>query len=84
MKKFSQLTLMVILFSAIIPSCIPSPQENNYNDFRFLEFDILQMQAGYEKGEFTAEDVVKAYISRIQSVDASGPAINSMIVVNNH
>lgn len=82
MKKKFQLTLVVILLSAIIPSCIPTPQEGNYNDFRFLEFDIPQMQAGYEKGEFTSEDVVKAYISRIQSVDASGPAINSIIAVN--
>lgn len=52
------------------------------NDFRFLEYDITQFRQGYESGEFTIRDVIQAYIDRIEEIDQSGPALNSMIIVN--
>jgi amidase len=83
MKSISLLILILtVAVFMVVPSCNPHPQEASYNHFRFLELDINQMQSGYEKGEYTAVDVVKAYISRIRSIDANGPSVNSIIVVN--
>lgn len=80
-------TLVFMLTSATVlslffSSCIQEPQKSSTQNFKFLEFDINQMQSGYEKEQFTSVDVVKAYISRIESIDASGPSLNSIIMVN--
>lgn len=84
MKKISRFTLVlvIVILSGIISSCIPTPLKGDFNNFRFLEYNIPQMQAGYDKGEFTAKEVVEAYIDRIQAIDASGPEINSIIIIN--
>lgn len=51
-------------------------------DFKFLEYDINQMQAGYANGDFTIEQVVDAYLKRIATIDQQGPALHSVIEVN--
>ena len=52
------------------------------DDFQFAEFTIPQMQEGFKNGTFTIQDVVKAYLSRIEAIDKSGPALNSIIQIN--
>lgn len=54
----------------------------DYNDFRFLEYSVKQMQEGYSNGEFSVEEVVRAYLERIQAIDKNGPQLNSIITVN--
>ncbi|HMS67677.1 MAG TPA: hypothetical protein PKD18_06055, partial [Saprospiraceae bacterium] len=51
-------------------------------EFKFLEYDINQMQAGYANGDFTIEQVVDAYLKRIAEIDQQGPALHSVIEVN--
>ncbi|WP_368671735.1 amidase [Lewinella sp. W8] len=52
------------------------------NDFPYLEYTIPQFQEGYRNGDFTVAEVVQAYLDRIESMDQSGPELNSMIALN--
>ncbi|NBB92072.1 MAG: amidase [Gammaproteobacteria bacterium] len=47
-----------------------------------VERDVASIQAGYESGAFTARDITAAYLARIEAVDRSGPALNSVRHVN--
>ena len=48
----------------------------------FNEMTIAQMQAGMASGQFTSRDLVNFYLNRIQTLDQSGPKVNSVIEVN--
>lgn len=50
--------------------------------FPYEEMTIDQMQAGFAEGKFTIEEVVQAYLGRIETLDQAGPQINSIIEVN--
>lgn len=47
--------------------------------FPFEEITIPQLQDGYESGKFTVQEVVQAYLDRIDAVD---PRLNSVIMTN--
>lgn len=71
------LTLAVLL----IFSCKPTQEEAK--DTSYLEeISIRQLQDGYAKGTFTIEQVVRDYMTRIETLDKSGPTINSLIYIN--
>lgn len=53
-----------------------------YNDFRFLETDITELQKGYTEGTFTVKEVVEEYLKRIKEIDQAGPRLNSVITIN--
>lgn len=70
---------------SILISCQPQSEETqikDFNNFEFLEQDISQIQMGYENGNFTIKEVVKAYLNRIEEIDQNGPKTNSIIQVN--
>jgi amidase len=50
--------------------------------FDLLEMDIATLQQAYANGEHTVEDVVLAYLDRIEAIDRNGPELNSVIMVN--
>jgi amidase len=52
------------------------------NSFRFEEYTIMQLQQGYDNGEYTVTDVVQAYLDRISAIDDNGPTLNAVIEVN--
>lgn len=54
----------------------------DFNDFKFLEYDIERIQKGYKNNEFSIAEVTQAYLDRIKSIDESGPSLNSVITVN--
>lgn len=58
------------------------PQVSEDESFKFEEYDIHQMQQGYEEGRFTIKEVVQAYLKRIEEIDQNGPALHSIIMVN--
>jgi amidase len=74
--------LLLLLFS--ISSCLSTipKKAKNYNDFRFLEMEIPQLQQGYQSGKYTIKEVVKAYLNRIKEIDQNGPKLNSVICIN--
>ncbi|RFF26810.1 amidase [Wenzhouxiangella sp. 15181] len=44
--------------------------------------DVAAIQAGYERGDFTAEAITAAYLDRIEELDRSGPMLNAVRHVN--
>ncbi|MGK3708813.1 amidase [Arthrobacter sp. IK3] len=48
------------------------------------ELTINEVHQAYLSGEFTAEDLVEAYLERIEQIDRSGPELNSLISVSPH
>jgi len=51
-------------------------------EFELDEFTISDLQEGMRSGKFTARSVTKKYLERIDDIDKSGPAINSIIELN--
>lgn len=47
------------------------------------EATIAELQALMESGELSAVDLVDMYLDRIEAIDVEGPALNSIIEVNN-
>ncbi|MBL0102953.1 MAG: amidase [Bacteroidetes bacterium] len=50
--------------------------------FELDEITIETLQAAMNSGEYTSEKIVKLYLDRINSIDKSGPALNSVIELN--
>lgn len=74
---------IIILFLQI--SCQPPVKETQIakaDNFRFQEYEITQIQQGYNSGTFTIKEVVQAYLDRIEDIDKNGPKINSIIQLN--
>lgn len=60
-----------------LPDHFPPPEK-----FELDELAISDLQEGMRSGRFTARTLVKKYLERIDDVDKSGPAINSVIEIN--
>jgi amidase len=76
--------LSIVLFLALIAcqSFTDKSKISHNNKLNLEEITIAQLQQGYQDEKFTITDVVKAYLERIENIDKSGPALNSVIVVN--
>lgn len=46
------------------------------------ELTIAQVHSAFLSGEFTAEDLLSAYLDRIELIDRSGPELNSLIAIS--
>ena len=51
-------------------------------DFELEELTISELQAGMQSGKYTARQLVKKYLDRIDDIDKDGPKLNSVIEVN--
>ncbi len=63
-------------------ACTKPHQESLYDQLSLEEITIEELIAGYESGDFTIEQVVQAYLQRIEEIDRNGPGLNSVITVN--
>lgn len=70
------------LYLSGLQSC--SSQISNPTDIApdLLEIDIPTVQGLFNDGSLTIEQLVRFYLDRIESIDKSGPAIQSIIQVN--
>ena len=50
--------------------------------FELDEITIDDLNSGFKSGKFTVRSVAEKYINRINEIDKSGPAINSVIQLN--
>lgn len=50
--------------------------------FDLQEATIADIQAAFEAGALTSEELVQLYLNRIEAYDNQGPAINALITVN--
>lgn len=46
------------------------------------ELTITQVHRGFQSGQFTAEDLTRAYLARIESLDKAGPKVNSTLALS--
>ncbi len=80
---FPRLPLLFAVALFLITCQAPVREQNALIDTAWLEeMTISQLQKGYADGTFTIQDVVSAYITRIEALDRKGPKLNSIIVVN--
>lgn len=59
---------------------LPAPPE--IKAFELDEITLSELQGGMKSGKFTARSLVEKYTARIEEIDRSGPAINSIIELN--
>lgn len=50
--------------------------------FNPIEADLPAVQAAFAAGKLTAEQLTRAYLDRIESLDRRGPVLNTLIAVN--
>ncbi len=60
----------------------PSRPDPEIKPFELDEITIAGLQEGMNSGRFTAHALVERYSGRIEEIDKSGPAINSIIEMN--
>jgi amidase len=80
MKNLLSIALVLFLFS-----CQPMADDAKKNapgKINLEEITISQLQQGYREGRFTVQDIVRAYLGRIDSLDKNGPKLNSVIILN--
>jgi len=52
------------------------------DDFELNEIGVDELQQKMEEGIYTSEKIVNLYLERIESVDWSGPSLNSVMEIN--
>ena len=87
-RKFLQNTSLVAATPLILQACTPSLKDEKGKDqipgdnFALNETTIDELQKKMKSGEFTSRSITEMYLKRIQEIDKSGPAVNSVIEVN--
>jgi amidase len=61
---------------------LPTQPASTAKDFELDEFTMSDLQEGMRSGKFSARSIAKKYLERIDDIDKSGPAINSVIELN--
>ena len=74
-----QINIKPLIFLFLLANCIEKPK-NNMLDLD--EYTIEMLQKGYSDKLFTVTEVVTYYLNKIDSIDKSGPELNSIISVN--
>jgi len=86
MKTFPGKRLLIpVMFGLIVFTCTTPSDRSEQRAFpaSYLEeMTIARLQEGYRSGKYTVRQVVADYIARIESIDKSGPCLNSVIMVN--
>ena len=82
-----QTTVLGAAFAAIAPRSVAETSDSaaaggNVKSFAFDEATISDLQKRMSSGEISAESLTRAYLDRINEIDKSGPAVNSVIEVN--
>ena len=67
------------LFLLILAGCTQKAPKNQLD---LVEMDIATLQQGYETGHWTVSEVVAAYLTRIDTIDHSGPTLASVLAVH--
>lgn len=81
MKSFPIPTIL-LLISILFISCEPVERQTDYERFGLEEITVDELKSGYENGDFTIQDVVSAYLERIETMDQNGPTLNSIRSIN--
>lgn len=77
----SQLKTLIafILVMTLLPLASVSAKETEFDPF---EKSIGEISDALNNNEITSEELVEYYLERIEAYDKQGPAINSIITIN--
>ncbi|MCI3921578.1 amidase [Paenibacillus sp. TRM 82003] len=76
-KRRAVPTMLAVCLAASIATAVPAATADE--TFLFEEMTLKQLQAGYAEGEYTAEEVVQAYLDRIAIYE---PSYNAFTIMN--
>ena len=68
--------------NAASPRAAGSYDPADVKPFELDEITIAELQDGMKSGKYTAHSIAELYLTRIDAIDKSGPAINSVIESN--
>jgi len=76
--------MCLVFVASYLLSCNSKSSNDTYKEqqFQYEEMSVSEMQHGYKQGEFTIEEVVQAYLNRIEALDKNGPTLNAVIQIN--
>jgi amidase len=88
-RRFLQTSFLGSVSAALLPALagareLASPMSSGVDvrPFELDEVTVADLQAGLASGKFTARSLTEKYLARIEQIDRSGPALNSVIEVN--
>ena len=88
-RKFLKTSIAGGIASAVLPSLAFAEKSVKQfipiganAPFELDEITIDDLSSGFESGKYTVRSVAEKYIKRINEIDKSGPAINSVIQLN--
>ena len=58
------------------------PTNGQDNTFWLHEASVQRINAAFDAGELTAEQLVQMYLGRIEAYDDQGPVLNSILMLN--
>jgi len=64
------------------PQKAESSQQKDFNQFSYNEKSISELQEMMQAGQLSSEELVIAYLDRIEQIDKKGPAINAVLEIN--
>jgi len=82
MRLLHAAALATLLVAGGAAAAAPPAKPHKSAAYRVEEKSIAQLQADLSAGKVTSEQLVRAYLARIASLDRSGPTLQSVIAVN--
>src|SRR6267143_633453 len=76
------MTRFALVVAALIAIATVAAQSPARQPFDLEEMTIAALQQGMESGQETARSLVEKYLTRIESIDRSGPALHCVIEIN--
>src|SRR5438105_1001705 len=75
---------VLLVFLLFLPASCSSTKQNQTEakPFNIMETTIEEIHGAYKSGQLTARQLVQMYLDRIEAYDKKGPAINSIITLN--
>lgn len=74
--------LLLFPFVLFLFGCSNSPFSSEFQNLGLEEISVSELQKRYESRDLTTHQVVQAYLDRIEMIDRSRPALNSILTVN--
>lgn len=80
--KINSIRLPLFLAILLISACTSTQSDTEFDRLGLEEITIDELQQFYEDGDLTSQQVVRAYIERINAVDTEGPQLNAVRSLN--
>ena len=82
LAEITRPSVPAVLMSAMLLSCAPAAPPAPAAVFVLEEATIADINAAFEAGALSCQQLVQLYLDRIAAYDNDGPMLNSIITVN--